>query len=241
MNTGSAVTWQIVCCAAVTGAWYIVQWLCAATSRDFRSLPDYRQTYVCKNAVKALTLFLMTPAALEYMYQVVFNNLWRQDRTVMLGAAYAANDIVGLAMIGRKLPTTTLAHHTCVCIFAVANSLWIDYTDENSLWRHIAMCAACSTPTYVVNLYLGERLVVFDASALAKFAMQVYAPFIALSMWWQALVVWSFGVTLSTIVYTTMISFIFWDDMILLRHLWRAAHTSKSVYRGLDKLEGVSN
>lgn len=227
MLQSEVVVCQVACLYTTRRMWHLFHYYMKRNNRRYASLSCSRQMYITKNLVKSAMLLTITPFALLIMYDVLFTGMWRANAIRFLGTVYCANDIVGLYTMINKLPRATLCHHICVTSFAVCN-IWIDYNDARNIWRQMAMLAACSTPTYLVNTYLGARMLISKPQErlIAAVSAFVYSFFICVSFLYQ---IYSFisclcygGLTCDMIVYLCMVACIFWDDSVLMRYLIRA-------------------
>ena len=105
------------------------------------------------------------------------------------------------------------------------NACVVDYTAPASVWRHTAMLAACSAPTYGVNAYLGLRCLdeVGEAEKrrLAGFCLSIYSFFVTVSIAWQAVALWYTFPHWNALtpLYLLAIGLIYWDDFFLSRYL----------------------
>lgn len=219
------LAWQAACCAAVPRLWRIVA---EQTTHYFPSLAKKspgRQQYVVKNLAKAGVLMFLSPPALWTMNRIVFSNAWEAPLIRCMGAMYAASDLVALLTMFEKLPATTKCHHLCVAGFSVINACIVDYEDPASIWRHTAMLAACSAPTYGVNAYLGLRCLdevnESEKRRLAGFCLSVYTFFVTLSVAWQTVSLWFTYPywDATTPFYLGAVALIYWDDFYLSQYL----------------------
>ena len=140
-----------------------------------------------------------------------------------MGSLYASGDLVAVATMFHKLPLTTKIHHICVCIFAFLNTFVVDYTSPDLIWRHSAILAACSAPTYLVNTYLGLRCLKEispkEKKRLAGFALSIYTVFISMSATWNVVLLLFTPWDVSVVLYMMTILLIYFDDYKLSMYL----------------------
>ena len=199
----------------------------------YTSLRAFERAYCAKNTIKALVLALLTPRVLGVLWAIAVEQDWeghgRQIRS--MGSIYAATDIVALGKFGRKLPLNTFLHHSCVLVLGVLN-LFMDYgapAAAASPWRHMAVLAGLSIPTYLVNVYLALRRLRVYPRALAGVSLGVYAPFVLCNMAYKGSIVVAHGPSISTVLFGGVVVTIFMDDVKLMSHLWK--RMQKGTYR----------
>mgnify|MGYP004071817127 CR=1 FL=1 len=229
------VPWQLICCLMVQPLWNITTTQLHHYFPSIKTKSTGRQAYIIKNVAKALVLMFLTPPALWIINRIVFYKTWESALIKCMGAMYAASDIVAVVKMYDKLPLTTKIHHSCVVVFSLMNALVIDYNSSDLIWRHTAILAACSTPTYGVNAYLAIRCIdeisVHEKKRLANVALSIYSFFITLSAIWQMSAMFSFYATIGlhwdAYIYIGAVLLIFYDDWTLSGYLFAQSDCKK--------------
>jgi hypothetical protein len=186
------------------------------------TLPAYRQTYVAKNVVKALTLMCLVPEATRQLYLVASYGQWNTASLQWLGVVYASTDTAALLYVDR-LPQTTRMHHACTTLFC-AYSLFCDYASP-TIMRAVVLYATCSCYSYVVNAYLGMRHLLDEGSNvfLCTLAFRTYMMTLAVSWPLQLSCVYRYafvhGHVLSCLIYLLAMAVVVRDDVVLLKYL----------------------
>lgn len=176
---------------------------------SYRALNANRQLYVVKNLIKGVML-----AALVLVGAAVLSRpVWDDALVGSLGSMYCSNDFVGLLYV-KRLPWTTVCHHVaCICMLVVTWTIQFDTT----LGRLIVWYTFCSALAFPVNLYLGWRHV-RPSPLLKKVARVTYTLTCAVNWSVQYILFeWSWG----TGIYAAALLPIMWDDIVLIRFLWR--------------------
>lgn len=173
-----------------------------------------RKRYIVKNTLKSFSLATLLCYAL---CEIMTVSSWDNKRVCFVATAYVANDIVGL--LTCKLPWSTTLHHTIACAFLVF-SFFVDF-GANVEAQMIFYYTFFSASTFYVNLYLGIRLCYprenkgihvlravskwgYAATLVVNWSVQIARGWGEVSMW-----------------YILLITFIVYDDIVLLRWLWK--------------------
>jgi hypothetical protein len=217
--------WQVLLLIVVYGGWKLTHGALAyAYSEEYACLPRHRQTYVVKNTFKSLLLGCISILSLYTIPRVVVHGIYDTHVFRVFGCVYSASDIMGLIVMNRRLPRSTLLHHTCV-VFFCATSMIMDYSNpDNEPFRQISMLGALSSLSWVVNLHLGMRLLVNKATELTmrRVSTLIYVPITATSICWQAHhIAAHFAFDAPTLLYTLAVLMIFYDDCVLISFLMR--------------------
>jgi hypothetical protein len=185
------------------------------------SILDYyeessRKLYIQKNIVKAFYLALLSLISTVYFIFYPWDNTMLQ----FLAACYCSNDIVGLYRC-TKLPISTRIHHvTSACFLLFTYTIDFTVSKVGQLLVYYTYFSALAWP---VNLYLGLRLC-FEIHPFWLEDFRWYCK------WWYAFVCslnWIMQIYLmsslniETGLYTTMIVLIVFDDIILLKWLFK--------------------
>lgn len=183
---------------------------------DFSDLEDTKKDYVIKNLVKAVYLCILSFTGLPLLCCAYFD-YWPNSWIKCMAAMYCSNDIIGLYKV-KKLPTSTRLHHSVTFVFLLAT--FVTDFQTNSVAQMLFIYTYCSAVTFPVNAYLGLRLCfpaekVADVKQVAKYIYPI-----------MCVINWSFQValmrnTIGHIAYSLLLLFIVYDDLVLLRWLWK--------------------
>jgi hypothetical protein len=189
----------------------------------FIKLNYNRKLYVIKNIAKSIGLLLLSIYSTKTLYNAVIYDIWDNRRIHILGFIYGSSDILSLILV-RKLPKSTKIHHTSVLFLSIVNSL-TDYTIPTH-WRGIVIYAFFSSYTYLVNTYLGIRLIISkkNSKIICKFALIIYV-LLCTSCWCYQLhnyIYWLLNYfTFSLLINMFLISMVIYDDLILINYLYK--------------------
>jgi hypothetical protein len=195
-------------------------------SSSYQQIEEDKKFYVLSNLMKSGLLLSYTPLAYQVLYQTMVEDIWDSKRIQIMGTLYAIPDFVSLFMV-KRMAKSTIAHHVCVCIFnwfSVSN----DYSHHN-IMRSIVIYAIFSVFAYLVNLLLASRFLNVTnttSAVLSALALLIYASCCFLNWSWQ---VWyiSFLATnfhhYSIWLFVAAICFIVYDDLILMKWLYKNA------------------
>jgi hypothetical protein len=199
-------------------------------STSFKSISQDKKFYTISNLIKAGVLAAVTPFVSVELFNVVVYDSWNGNQLRNLGCIYAIPDFVSLLLV-RRMSYTTIFHHICVCIFNYF-SIQNDYSEENVV-RLIAVYAAFSTFAYCVNMLLASRFLGVNPSVvrlLSIGALLVYVACCAVNWTWQVAylrrLIGGPNDHWTIYVYMLLISFVMWDDIVLMR--WLRQNVQKS-------------
>jgi hypothetical protein len=206
-------------------------------SEQYTSIPQEKRFYVIGNLIKAQALLLYTPIAVRLLNGAIFHDEWPNQRIKTLGCMYAMIDFVSLIVV-QHMSRSTKIHHICVCIFNYF-SVINDYTEPNAC-RMLVVYATFSTFSYAVNLLLGARFLVKDGSqrayildrVLSRVALLIYVTCCIVNWKWQinySVYLYNYHYNPSLFMYIAVILFVVWDDLLLIRWLYRKAGGSGTV------------
>ena len=202
--------------------YYLFDWILSVFSKSYNKIEDKNQKYyVMSNLIKSGLLFVYTPNALYILYQTMYLDVWNNLQIKNMGSLYAIPDCVSLFMVNNMHKSTKI-HHIIVLSFYVLN-LMNDYKQEN-IFRPIIIYAIFSTFTYSVNFILAIR---FYNNKKIK---EIIIPFVFYLYLLCCTINWSWNVyyiykliklnnNFSIYIYIIFISFIIWDDIVLMRWL----------------------
>lgn len=191
-----------------------------AHTPNFEKLDENRKYYVIKNLMKAVYLCVLCVIGFPY-FCMSFWGHFPNAPLKLLASLYCSNDCVGLYRV-KKLPTSTRLHHVVTSVFLLCTYA-ADFPTQRvaQMLFYYTYFSAC---TFVVNAYLGLRLCfdedqVEDVKRLAK---HVYLLSCVLNWLLQF---YYLGSTYYDLAYTVLLVFIVYDDVYLLRWLWREEQT----------------
>lgn len=180
----------------------------------FPALP--RREYVIKNFCKSVGLCILCAIAIPTVVIPAFNNIWHTELIRMIAAAYVSHDFVGLLRV--RLSWSTRLHHVssfvlmCVCFH-------LDFA-TSLLGQAIFVYTFCSSMAFVVNLYLAVRIIGWEYKvALCRLSFVVYSVCCVCNWTWHL-----YYYDFKDPVYVIALVFIVWDDIYLLKFLWRDSH-----------------
>lgn len=121
----------------------------------FRQIdPSHKKMYVIKNFVKSLTLAglcIVVPIVSQDMFYGIFDIAFFKRCAIY----YTINDVMGLLLV-RKLPRTTVIHHTTTILCGILTQFKKD--DKFDIIILIIIYAIFSSIAFIVNFYLGYRI-----------------------------------------------------------------------------------
>ena len=183
---------------------------------NFNELNEIKKHYVVKNLLKAVYLCILSVIGLP----IVLLSFWGSfPNTVIkiLAGLYCSNDIIGLYKV-KQLPTSTRLHHSVTTLFLLA-SYAVDFETNRvaQMLFYYTFFSACAFP---VNAFLGLRFCfdkdeIEDYERVAKF---VYPTTCFINWIVQFYMV---GTTFYDVAYCVLLVFIIYDDIILLKWLWK--------------------
>ena len=175
-----------------------------------------RRAYVTKNVCKSVCLCVLCVFAIPTVVFPAMGGTWHTSSIRMIAAAYVSHDFVGLLRV--RLSWSTRLHHIssfvlmCVCFE-------LDFS-TSLLGQAIFVYTFCSSLAFVVNLYLAVRIIGWEYKlALCRVSLVVYSVCCACNWTWH-LLYYDF----KDPVYVVALIFIVWDDIYLLKFLWRDSY-----------------
>lgn len=183
---------------------------------NFSRLNDVKKHYVVKNLIKAVYLCVLSIIGLPLMVCAWYNywpNAWIQS----IAGLYCSNDIMGLYKV-KELPTSTRLHHTVTFVFLLATFM-TDF-QQSSVGQMLFVYTYCSALCFPVNAYLGLRLCfeAGDVAGVKKLAKYVYSAMCMINWTLQYCMMHR---TVYHLAYLGLLLFIVYDDIYLLRWLWK--------------------
>lgn len=206
----------------VFALYYLFDHLLLLFSRSYYLIDNKeKRSYVLSNLIKSGLLLVYTPNAIYILYETMYNDNWDNLKIKNMGSLYAIPDFVSLFMV-KNMNNSTRIHHILVVVFYITN-LMNDYNKEN-IFRPLTVYAIFSTLAYSVNFTLAIRF--FKTRNIKKvlipLSFYVYLGCCIINWTWnfyyiQKLIYVNNHFTIY--VYILFISFIVWDDIILLKWL----------------------
>jgi hypothetical protein len=180
----------------------------------YKILPLERRKYIIKNFILSYGMFrpLIWPA-IRY-------NQWDNRLIHLTGAMYTSNDLMGLVMV-KNLPYSTKMHHTITTLLCLI-CFGIDFQTSH-LGKMMFVYTLCSSHAYLVNFYLGARLLTEKAKLemMRIAARNIYLLCCLFNWGWH--LIWilnNFGIiNTGHLVYFALLFWIIKDDIILLSWL----------------------
>ncbi len=188
-----------------------------AGSPEYTVLTEVRQYYVIKNLIKGYYLaFLVFMATVIVLPSVIFFDSYNNLNIRVIASMYVSNDFVGLFRV-QKLATATRLHHTASILLLVL--AWRADFQNTPTAQMLFFYCYLSALSFPVNLYLGMRFCVKDDPKTLRFvAKYSYACCCCLN--WILQCIW-FDFSVESYCYVVLLMAIVYDDIVLLRWLWR--------------------
>lgn len=216
--------------------YYVLDWYFMASQRFktlYGKLEYHRKRYVIKNILKACYLCVLSLYTTYYMVQAFMYNAWINEQLHLLGLLYAMPDLISLFRV-PGLSRNTIQHHITVVVLGVLN-LAIDYTND-TYWRGIIIYAYLSMLTFMVNFYLGYRLIDDNKSrvlSVIRVAFWNYLISITLNWSYQLFIIgkwlpgnwWLYGLYVNF----AMIYCVVQDDIILINFLYYNSYKKPTI------------
>jgi hypothetical protein len=133
----------------------------------------------------------------------------------IFASMYVSNDVVGLFRVSN-LPTTTRLHHTATIVFLLV--AWTVDFQESNVGQLILLYTYFSAIAFPVNIYLGLRLCYDNIGWLKTISKYTYALTCLVN--WSVQIKW-YTPTTEFYIYTTILTVIVVDDLVLLKWLWK--------------------
>lgn len=148
--------------------------------------PEHKKMYVVKNFMKSFTLACIC-CAMPFFADELINGTYDLYLIKRCAIYYTINDIMGLLMV-KKLPTTTVIHHTTTTLCG----LFTQFKNSSNLdiISLIVIYAVFSSMAFCVNFYLGYQvfsenikrkkmlslmsLIIYFATCIVNWSVQLY-------------------------------------------------------------------
>jgi len=187
----------------------------------YNKLPLDRRKYIIKNFIKSGILFALSIGLFKpVIWPAIKYNQWNSKLIHITGSIYTSNDIMGLVMV-KNLPYSTKMHHiitTGLCLTCFG----IDFQTSH-LGKMMFVYTVASCQSYLVNFYLGTRLIIekVKLEILRIAARNIY--FLCCLFNWGWHLFWIFNnykiVNGGHLLYFALLFWIIKDDIILLSWL----------------------
>lgn len=181
---------------------------------NYRRLSFDKKMYVLSNTIKGTSLAACTPMAMWLLYECM-QGRWDTRAILVMGHMYAVLDTVSLFMVER-MQFSTVVHHVAVFLVHVQNcqqDFSVDTYARCSVIYAIFSCFA-----FQVNLALARR---YD-NARFESAYVVYVLSCLLNWSWQLYYAWTHPMTLFGALWWVFMGAIVYDDVFLLRWLYKS-------------------
>lgn len=174
-----------------------------------------RRNYVIKNVCKGVGLLFLSIIAIPTVVIPALDGVWRTTVIRMIAAGYVSHDFVGLLRVRLNL-NTQLHHISSVLLMCVCFHL--DFS-TSLMGQAIFVYTFCSAMSFVVNMYLAVRILGWEYQLiLCRVSFVVYSLCCVCNWLWH-LLYYDF----KDPVYVAALVFIVWDDIYLLKFLWRSS------------------
>lgn len=183
---------------------------------NFDKLNDIKKHYVVKNLLKTVYLCVLCIFGFPFLIFAMYN-YFPNIPIKILASLYCSNDCVGLYKV-KQLPTSTRLHHIVTSIFLMCT--YATNFQENKIGQMLFYYTYFSACAFPVNAYLGLRYC-YDYNEIEKYhyvAKHIY-PLCCIVNW--IIQFYMIGNTFYDFAYIFLLLFIVFDDLYLLRWLWK--------------------
>ena len=197
-------------------------------SGSYQKLNEEKQFYVLSNLIKSGLLFVYTPFSFITLTKIIITNPnksnWQHQMTLIhnLGSMYIIPDFVSLFQV-KRMQWNTWFHHICVVVFGMINIS--NRYDTDSVWNAIVVYAIFSTFSYAVNFLLASRFLGVSnwfRQTMSSISFAIYTICCFLNWIWQVNYLYYLsylGFFWSILIYSFLITFMIYDDLVLLNWL----------------------
>ena len=187
----------------------------------YNMLPLAKQKYIIKNFIKSVLLLTLSTVFMKpLILPIILNDKWDNRLVHLSGAIYTSNDLMGLILV-KNLPYSTRMHHgitTTLCLVSFS----INFQNSN-LGKMIFVYTFASAHAYLVNFYLGARLIVEKKrlEMVRITARNIYFVCCFVNWGWHLLFIYNNHqlINMGQIIYFILLFWIIKDDIILLSWL----------------------
>ena len=191
-------------------------------NKKFKKLEDNRKKYVVKNLVKSYLLFFYSIFGSFLLSCGYFYNIWFTNALHNMGLIYASIDGYGLLTV-RNLPYSTIFHHSVVQILGFSH-LYVVYPTDKLYINLLLLYTVCSAYSFMVNNYLGNRIILDNNNILLSKINYAYFSYIILCginwlIHYYYLIINFNNLSFPLIAYYSLIHIIIYDDVNLIKFL----------------------
>lgn len=222
--------------------YYPLDWYFSKNYSKYSTLPFHRKRYIIKNILKSFYLLFLTFYSSFILINAFVYNIWDNYMIHQLGLMYMMPDLISLFRV-PKLHLNTIQHHITVVILAILN-LFCDYS-EDTYWKGLMIYSYMSMVTFIVNFYLGYRLLEDDQkkkSDIALAALIVYGGSIIVNWSYQCFIFykWLFSSfpLYGLYFYMFLIYWVVKDDIVLMSFLLYTSQLSQRLKPIYHKIKG---
>ena len=212
------------------GFLYISLYLIFKRNSEFINLDSNKKLYVIKNIAKSIGLLLIIIYSLSTLYNGFLYDIWDNNSIHRIGFIYSSSDILSLLIV-KKLPFSTKIHHYTVLFFVLISST-IDYTID-TYWRGLIIYTLFSCFSYLVNTYLGLRIIYNNklTKLTCKMALYIYIICCFINWSYQIFIIskWLIKISPGSLLYGGLISLVVYDDIILIKFLKKNVYPPKNI------------
>ena len=194
------------------------------TSEKYILLTHTRKLYVLKNLIKSLILCYLTVCK-YHVFGIIFTKNWHNETIYKYASNYIANDFLGL-LLNKNLPKNTQYHH----ITSVILYIYLINQDFNNniIARLIFVYGTFSSISFIVNFYLGIRLITADnviydnekiLNNIRLAAYYIYNVGCMMNLLSHVYLIYFEGLSIQLFVYLCALIPIINDDIILIHWL----------------------
>ena len=179
-----------------------------------------KKIYIVSNLIKGSMLLYLCITYFSKLFSIFNQNNWDSFIYKKITVAYAVTDFCSLFIV-NKMKLSTIIHHIIVVIFAIV----IVYQDiqYNTILHSIIVYGFFSSIAYMVNIFLALRFIVSDRikKIMCNIAYYTYICCCCINWMYQLkfICITILTNTINIIIYTTAISFLVYDDILLLKFL----------------------
>lgn len=176
--------------------------------------------YIVSNLIKGIMLLYLCLTYYEKFFTIFNEEKWDSFVYKKITVAYAVTDFCSLFIVS-KMKLNTIIHHILVVLFTMV----IVYQDiqYNTILYSIIIYGFFSSLAYMVNIFLALRFITSPSfqKMLCNIAYYMYVVCFSINLLYQILFI-SRNVMINMIpvvLYTIAISFLAYDDILLLKFL----------------------
>jgi len=207
-------------CTVLRGAYPVADMYLIRYAK-YKELSPSRRLYLIKNFLKSYILMILCIGALKpVIIPAIMYNEWNTIYIQTTAALYASNDIMGLIMV-KDLHQSTKMHHTIVTALCLT-SFGIEFQTSH-VGKMMFVYTISSSHAYLVNFYLGARLLVEKARLEMVRITSRNIYFVCCLVNWSWHILWILNnyniISGGHLLYFCVLFWIIKDDIILLSWL----------------------